>query len=325
MDVATVRQYCGTTAAALAGGTAISLLLPQQAARFEAATWPLIALLMFTMCARIHWRDVQVADDGRRFLRTMALMQAVTLPLLVALLLLPLPPNPTLQLSLLLVLLAPSTYWVVTFTHLGRGSVHQASLATPVLLAGQLVLVPAWLLAMAPATVPAAFALDRVVIVLAALVLAPMALAMILDRLSDAFPALRSLNRSAPRLSTPLGVALIFLLSATHGREWIGHGTLLAWPLLGFGVFLLLTPALGWIAGRAARLSPVATRTLIFSLTARNALVALPFALLLPEPALAAAAILIGAAMEFAALALYAHLVPQWIPDTQASAPSKSG
>lgn len=43
-----------------------------------------------------------VADDGRRFLRALVLMQAVTVPLLVALLLLLLPPEPTLQLSLLL-------------------------------------------------------------------------------------------------------------------------------------------------------------------------------------------------------------------------------
>ena len=325
MDVATVRQYCGATLAALAIGTGISLLLPQQAARVEAATWPLIALLMFTMCARINWRDVRVADDGRRFLRTLALMQAVTVPLLAALLLLALPPEPTLQLSLLLVLLAPSTYWVVTFTHLGRGSVHQASLATPVLLAGQLVLVPAWLLALAPVTVLAAFALDKVLVILAALVLAPMALAMILDRASDAVPALRVLHRSAPRFSTPLGIALVFFLAATYGRDWIGHGHLLPWPLLGFAAYLLLTPLLGWMTGRTAGLSPVAIRTLIFSLGARNALVILPFALTLPEPALAAAVVLIGAAMELAALTLYARLLPRWIPDGQASAPSKSG
>ncbi len=325
MDVTTIRRTCGATLAVLATGLAVSAMLPGQATGFQAATWPLIALLMFTMCARIHWRDVRVADDGRRYLRTLVLMQAVTVPLLVALLLLLLPPEPTLQLSLLLVLLAPSTYWVVTFTHLGRGSVHQASLATPVLLAGQLLLVPAWLLALTPATVLDAFALDKVVVILAALVLAPMALAMTLDRLSAAFPVLRVFNRSAPRLSTPLGIVLVFLLAATYGRDWIGHGNLLAWPLLGCGAYLLLTPVLGWIAGRTVGLSPIATRTLIFSLASRNALVILPFALTLPEPALAAAVVLIAAALELGALALYAQLLPRWLPDVHASTPSKSG
>ncbi|SEO44288.1 hypothetical protein [Aquisalimonas asiatica] len=310
--------------AALGLGGGFAALAPEPAETLEPVVWPVLALLLYATFCQIRWRDLRPAADGIRFLKALALSQAVFVPLLVAVLTLPLPGSPTLKLAILLVLLAPCTDWFVTFTHLGGGSTQQATVATPVLLAGQLVLLPLWLLLLAGPTAVEAIAVDRFLVVFAGLIALPLGLALILEMGTRRWRPLQRVAHISRQSMTPFLLLLLFMLTASHVPQLAGTGSVLMGVALLYIAYLLAVPALGVVVGQRLQLSPVATRTLIFSLAARNSFVVLPFALTLPEPALAAGVIVLQSLVEVAGLILYTRLVPALVP-LQASTPSNSG
>ncbi|WP_022964120.1 hypothetical protein [Halopseudomonas pelagia] len=69
-----------------------------------------------------------------------------------------LPADPALRLGVLLVLLVPCTYWFITFSQLGKGSVPRAIAVTPINLLLHLLLLPFYLWLMLGAELSAAFA-----------------------------------------------------------------------------------------------------------------------------------------------------------------------
>lgn len=310
--------------AALGLGGALAALAPGWAEALEPAVWPLLALLLYSTFCQIRWRDLRPAADGKQFLKALALSQAVFVPLLVAVMTLPLPDSPTLKLAVLLVLLAPCTDWFVTFTHLGGGSTQQATVATPVLLAGQLVLLPVWLVTLAGPEAIEAIAIDRFAVVFTGLVAIPLGLALILEIGTRRWRPLRHVAHISREAMTPFLLLVLFVLAASHVPQLAGTGSLLFGVALLYVAYLLVVPALGFVVGKRMGLSPVATRTLIFSLAARNSFLVLPFALTLPEPALAAGVIVLQSLIEVVGLILYTRLIPALVP-LQAPTPSNSG
>lgn len=301
--------------AALGGGFALAWLLPASAGQLESLLLPVLALLLFTVFTRVTWRDLRPAADGRRFLGVLGIIQGVAIPLLVAALVLPLATDVTTRVTLLLVLLAPSTWWFAAFAHGGGGSVQQATLALPVLLAGQLLLVPPWLVVLAGPTGRPVIATDEVLVVLAAVILAPLALAMLLGALTRTLPGIASVHRHAPSCTAPLGIAVLFLLAAGHGQAWLGQLPQLGMAAGICAAYAVGVPLLMVAAARPLGLSAVATRTLLFSIAARNGAVVLPFALTLPEPTLATGILVTQASIELGILTLYVRLAPPPLPD----------
>lgn len=310
--------------AALGLGGGFAALAPARAETLGPAVWPLLALLLYATFCQIRWRDLRPAADGKRFLKALALSQAVFVPLLVAIMTLPLPDSPTLKLAILLVLLAPCTDWFVRFTHQGGGSTQQATLATPVLLAGQLVLLPLWLVVLAGPAAVEVIAVDRFVVVFAGLVVLPLGLALTLELGTRRWHPLRHVARISREAMAPFLLLVLFVLAASYLPQLASAGSILLGVALLYAAYLLAVPALGCVVSRRLELSPVATRTLIFSLAGRNSFVVLPFALTLPEPALAAGVIILQSLVEVGGLILYTRLIPALVP-LQASTPSNSG
>ncbi len=310
--------------AALGFGGGFAALAPARAEALEPAVWPVLALLLYATFCQIRWQDLRPAADGKQFLKALALSQAVFVPLMVAVMTLPLPDSPTLKLAILLVLLAPCTEWFVTFTHLGGGSTQQATLATPVLLAGQLVLLPLWLILLAGPAAVEVIAVDRFLVVFAGLIALPLGLALILEMGTRRWQPLHHVAQISRRAMTPFLLLLLFVLAASHLPHLAGTGSVLLGVALLYVAYLLAVPALGFLVSSRLELTPVATRTLIFSLAARNSFVVMPFALTLPEPALAAGVIVVQSVIEVGGLILYTRLIPALVP-LQASTPSNSG
>ncbi|WP_290637393.1 arsenic resistance protein [Aquisalimonas sp.] len=310
--------------AALVFGGGFAALVPARAEALEPAVWPVLALLLYATFCQIRWQDLRPAADGKQFLKALALSQAVFVPLMVAVMTLPLPDSPTLKLAILLVLLAPCTDWFVTFTHLGGGSTQQATLATPVLLAGQLVLLPMWLILLAGPAAVDVIAVDRFLVVFAGLIALPLGLALILEMGTRRWQPLHHVAQISRRAMTPFLLLLLFVLAASHLPHLAGTGSVLLGVALLYVAYLLAVPALGFLVSSRLELTPVATRTLIFSLAARNSFVVMPFALTLPEPALAAGVIVVQSVIEVGGLILYTRLIPALVP-LQASTPSNSG
>lgn len=313
--VAPLRTLLAAAPAALAAGITLAWLLPAAAGRLEPLLLPVLALLLFTAFTRITWRELRPAADGRRFLGVLGIIHGAAIPLLVAALVLPLAADVTVRVTLLLVLLAPSTWWFATFAHGGGGSVQQATLALPVLLAGQLLLVPPWLVVLAGGAGRAAVATDEVLVILAAIILAPLALAMLLGTLARSVRGVAPVHRYAPRCTAPLAIAAVFLLAAGHGRAWLDQLPQLAMAAGICATYAVAAPLLSVAAARPLGLSAVAGRTLLFSIAARNGVVVLPFALTLPEPALATGILVAQAFIELGLLRLHARLAAVLLPD----------
>lgn len=310
-----LRASLAATPAALGAGIAFAWLLPASAGRLERLLLPVLALLLFTAFTRITWRDLRPAADGRHFLVVLGIIQGTAIPLLVAALVLPLAADATMRVTLLLVLLAPSTWWFATFAHGGGGSVQQATLALPVLLVGQLLLVPPWLVVLAGATGRAVVATDDVLVVLAAIILTPLALAMLLGTLARTVRGVAPVHRHAPRCTAPLAIAILFLLGAGHGQAWLDQLPQLGMAAGICAAYAVGAPLLTVAAARPLGLSAVAGRTLLFSIAARNGVVVLPFAVTLPDPALATGILVVQAFIELGLLCLHARLARVLLPD----------
>lgn len=279
--------------------------------------------MQFTAFSRLAWNDLRPAVDGRRFLRALALVQGVLAPLIAAVLLAPLS-STTARTALLCVLLAPSVHWFVTFAHRGGGSAQQAALAAPVLLVGQLALVPAGVLLLGGRALMDVLDPRALAVVAGAITGLPLALALALEATARHAPAIGLVLRRAPRFGPPLGVLILFILAAVFGARWLEALPRLAVAALVSAAFTAIAPPLAFAVGRWLGASVVASRTLLFSAGGRNGLVILPFALTFSDPGLAAGVVVTHALVELPALALYAHWLPGLLPD-HASSRSNSG
>ncbi len=110
-----IGVYFGTIVA----GAFFAVLVPGTTA-FEIAINPVLALMLFATFLQVPLADLGRAFSHVRFLSALLTTNFLVVPLLVAVLVQFLPPDPIVRLGVLLVLLAPCIDYVVTFSHLGR-------------------------------------------------------------------------------------------------------------------------------------------------------------------------------------------------------------
>jgi ACR3 family arsenite efflux pump ArsB len=106
---------------------------------------PLLAFMLFVTFLQVPMGDLRRAMRDVRFVAALLLANFIVIPLLVAALLRWVPADPLIQIGFLLVLLTPCIDYVVTFAHLGRADARSLLASTPVLLAGQMLLLPMYL------------------------------------------------------------------------------------------------------------------------------------------------------------------------------------
>ena len=112
---------------------------------FEVAINPALALMLFVTFLQVPLTDLGRSFSHGRFLGALLTTNFIVVPLLVAILVQFLPPEPIVRFGVLLVLLTPCIDYVVTFSHLGRADARLLLAATPVLLIVQMLLLPAYL------------------------------------------------------------------------------------------------------------------------------------------------------------------------------------
>ena len=103
---------------------------------------PVLGALLFVTFLSVPLARVRL---DARFLTALALLNAVVVPVVAAILSLPLRDDAAVYAAVLLVLLAPCVDYVITFTGLAGGARGQLLAATPLLLLGQLLLLPLYL------------------------------------------------------------------------------------------------------------------------------------------------------------------------------------
>ncbi len=297
--------------AAAAAGLGAEAGAPALAASAEALLWPALACLLLATFTQVPLTRVA---DGLRDLRLLGALLAgnfLLVPLLVAALWPLVPADPAIRLGVLLVLLLPCTDWSITFTHLARGDTAGLIAAVPLLLLAQMVLLPAYLWLFLGTGELVALPAERLLLVFALLIAAPLALAWLLERWAERAPAGAAVVRAMGAAPVPLLAVVVFLIALGQGGTLAGALAGLAAVTVVFVLFLAGALALGLLVARAFALPAAAGRAVAFSFGTRNSFVVLPLALALPvEWGVAALVIVLQSLVELLGMLVFLRLVP---------------
>ncbi|MGU3574621.1 arsenic resistance protein [Brucellaceae bacterium C25G] len=249
---------------------------------FDAAINPALAFMLFVTFLQVPLVDLIRAVLHLRFFITLFSVNFIAIPLLVLGLMQFLPPDPMIQIGVLLVLLTPCIDYVVTFAHLGKADAKLLLAATPALLLMQMFLLPIYLSVFMGDDVGTLVQLDPFIHAFIWLIAVPLLAAAMLQFCAKQF-------KNAARLADILGLmpvpatALVLFIVITavipQFNQAIGSA-LIALPV--YIAFAVLAPAIGWAVARLMKLKTIQARSVAFSAGTRNSLVVLPLALAIP-------------------------------------------
>jgi len=305
--------------AAIVMGLVLAGLWPGLGEGLIAWVWIALGLLLFATFAQIPWEAIRLAFNDRRFLIAALVGNFVLVPLLLVALLPLAPADPAIRLGILLVLLMPCTDWFITFARQGGGDGARAAAFTPVSLAAQFLMLPAYLaIILGPGEAmglmsPAVFAAAALLIGLPLLVAILLEQALRLRGRVEVWQN-RFAGATVPLLALVVGMIALVEAPAVFegGRELLG-----VIPV--YLLFLAGAAALAWGLARAFALPGEQGRTLAFSLGTRNSFVVLPVALALPEALHAAVMVIVlQSLVELFGMLGYLRWMPRLFPASQA-------
>ena len=139
------RHQVAVYVAALAAGVVLGTAAPGADDAFAALIYPTLGLLLYVTFLQVPFTALREAFADRRFLLAALGLNFVLVPP-VAFALARLAPGPiAVELGVLLVLLTPCIDYVIVFTRLAGGSEQRLLAAAPLLMLGQMLLLPAYL------------------------------------------------------------------------------------------------------------------------------------------------------------------------------------
>lgn len=222
--------------------------------------------------------------------------------------------------GVLLVLLAPCVDYVIAFTALAGGAAERLLAAAPLLMLVQLVVLPVLLRVVAGEAAVAAVDVGPFVRALVLLILAPLALAALLQwgtarGRGGVRRTAAGVVRGCTAAMVPLMVVTLFTVVASQIRGVGERLPALAAVVPLFAAFAAVMVALGVVAARWARLDVPAGRALVFSGVTRNSLVVLPLALALPASLDPAPLVVVTQTLvELGVMVSLVRLVPRLLP-----------
>lgn len=302
-----ISIYFGTVVLA----AVVAVLVPEIIV-LEAGVNPALALMLFVTFLQVPLADLGRALTRFRFFAALLITNFVVVPLLVAVLVQFLPPDPLVLLGVLLVLLTPCIDYVVTFSHLGRADARLLLAATPALLIMQMLLLPVYLGLFLGDDATSLVQLGPFVHAFIWLIAVPLVLAGHVQ-----FWAIR--NRTGEWVFTRLGLlpvpatALVLFVVIAAVVPQLGPTTDVVLRVIPIYIaFAALAPFIGWLVGRLFRLDAPAGRAIAFSASTRNSLVVLPLALAVPGAIPVLPAIIVTQTLvELLSELIYVRLIPK--------------
>lgn len=296
-------------------GAGVGLALPGSAPALEHAIEPALMLLLFATFLGVPLIEVGRSFRDVRFLSTVLIANFVAVPAIAWGLSRFVTDDRGLLLGLLLVLLTPCIDYVIVFTGLAGGARAQLLAAAPLLMLVQIALLPVFLLLFAGGDVLDVIEVAPFAEAFLLLIVLPLGAAAIVQALARRHRAGRAVEAVMAASMVPL---MMLTLAVVIGSQIAAVGTqalALARLVPLYIAFIVLTLALGRLAGRASRLDIPATRAVMFSLATRNSLVVLPLALALPASlSLAPLAVVAQTLVELVAMVVLVRLVPRITP-----------
>lgn len=307
--------------AALIIGAAVGLLAPAVKHPAELAIIPVLGLLLYVTFLGVPFGKIGRAFRDWRFLATILTVNFVAVPIVVFLLSRIVAHDQVLLVGVLFVLLTPCVDYVIVFTGLAGGAKDRLLAATPLLMLGQMLLLPGYLwLFVGPEFVDA---IDLAPFVEAFLLL------IVLPLIAAGLTQLAARGRwgvviQEVMLGTmvPLMMLTLALVVASQVAGVSTQLDALLLPLLVYILFVTFMVPIGAVAGRIARLDIPSRRAVVFSGVTRNSLVVLPLVLALPAAFdLAPLVVVTQTLVELVVMVVFVRLIPKLIADATLRVP----
>lgn len=219
-----------------------------------------------------------------------------------------------LLLGVLLVLLCPCVDYVMVFTGLAGGANDRLLAASPVLMLGQMLLLPLYLRLMAGPDGIAGLELAPFVEAFVVLIATPLVAALATQWVSRTRVG-RVLTAAAAAAMVPLMMLTLAVVVASQSALVGTRLGSLAPVVPVFVAFAAVMLVVGWGVGALTGYDVAARRALVFSGMTRNSLVVLPLALALPATfSLAPLVVVSQTLVELVTMALMVRVVPRMIP-----------
>ncbi|WP_278101765.1 bile acid:sodium symporter [Microbacterium proteolyticum] len=293
-------------------GGAVGLAVPGSAGALETLVTPALILLLFATFLAVPFAEIGRALRDVRFLIAVLVLNFVLVPILVFGLSRFVAYDRALLVGVLLVLLCPCIDYVVVFTRLAGGSASRLLAVSPVLMLGQLALLPVFLGILAGPDLPGAIAVNPFLGAFALFIALPMGAAALTQLLARRFHAARAVERTMDANMVPLLVVTLAVVVGAQIDVLRTHAEELLAVVPIYVAFLVVAPVLGILVARVFRQDGPTARATVFSGSTRNSLVVLPLALALPEPlALAPAAVVTQTLVELVGMIALVRVVPR--------------
>lgn len=296
------------TAISIAAVAAIALSGTE---RLEPAINPALALMLFVTFLQVPLASLREAFRNGRFFGALLIVNFAAVPLLVMILIQFAPPDPLVQLGILIVLLCPCIDYVVTFSHLGRADARLLLAATPVLLIVQMLLLPLWLSLFLGARATELVQMRPFLHAFLWLIAIPLGLAALCQIWAARSTPGTRVTEALGLLPVPATALVLFIVIAAVVPQ-LGPtltAVLAVAPI--YVAFAVTAPLQGWAIARLAKLDAPAGRAVAFSGATRNSLVVLPLALAVPDAIpLVPAVIVTQTLVELVASLFYIRLMP---------------
>ncbi|MFH0411722.1 arsenic resistance protein [Corynebacterium sp. L4756] len=268
--------------AALVGGSIIGLSVPQSSVVFEPAINPILGLLLYSTFLAVPFNRISASFKDLRFVLVITSINFLIAPVIVWILTRFIASDQVLLIGVLFVLLVPCVDYVIVFSHLA-GAAHEKLLsATPLLMLGQMVMLPVYLWLIVGSEFVQAIDFMPFIEAFLFLIVVPLILAALTQQAAQRW-------KWGTRLASLMSDAMVLLMMATLAVivasqiSGVAHEiTRLVAVIPIYIVFAAIMAFVGAVIAKAAGLDIPARRAVVFSGVTRNSLVILPLVLALP-------------------------------------------
>src|SRR6218665_1306409 len=293
--------------AALVVGAAVGLLAPAVSHPAELTINPVLGLLLYATFLGVPFAKIGRAFRDWRFLATVLVVNFVVVPVVVFLLSRIATHDQVLLVGVLFVLLTPCVDYVIVFVGITGGAKDRLLATAPILMLGQMLLLPLYLLLFVGPEFVEAIDLAPFIEAFLLLIVLPLAAAG-LTQLAAAHTSWGTVV-----LEVVLGAMVLLMmltLAVVVASQIAGVGQQLGTLLLAIPVYVLFAAVMvpiGAVAGKVARLDVPARRTIVFSGATPNSLLALPATF-----GLAPLVVVMQTLVELIVMVVFVRLVP-WV------------
>ena len=299
----------------IALGGALGLFLPIQSEVLVAIQWGALALMVFLVVSSLPLLSVGKALSKPRVLVPLFVLNLVVVPIIAFVFSRVLWQAPELQVGLLLVLLAPGVALSLSTAAQAGGDVESVLATKPLLLVGQLVVVPLYAVVLSTGALRLED-LPPTFVVAGAVIVGPSLLALLLQGLGQKFRSVAQGRITLTRLSVPVISVTIALVLWNRVPGQLSHLEELYRLVPLFFAFLVLLAPIGLLAGILASLSQAEKRAMMIVGAGRGGIIMLPIALALDVEAwgLVPLVVIVQLGIEVLGLLVYRSIVPEIVP-----------